>query len=356
MIRLKFLAVFFTAALLAFNACNKDAGTGIDNRDPALSVSVTDMVLTGSPRYDIVQIANAGGGQLKWDVVEQPDWINLSDLVGRVTEDTFALKLTTNFGKLVYGSYDGVIKITSNGGDATIAVHLVYKAPALGIDIPVINMDRHYNYSQLQISNIGGGELTWQITQAPEWLKFDVTEGSVFGRPEYIPYRARLSTLNYGSYEENVDIVSNGGEKQIKVYLTYEREVEVYPSIGAANIDLGDTYTMVQNKLGPPDRNWYERPEKTVFIHHFTYDDFGLHFSVTTNSMILYGSGKVSYIEVYAPYDGMTPELIGVGSSTADLIAAYGQPTAKNGNQWYYASGITYEISTDKVSGMIIKD
>jgi hypothetical protein len=356
MIRQRFLFFLSVAALLAFSACNKDAGTGLDNRDPVLSVSTTDMVLTGTPRYDQIQIANAGGNQLKWNVIAQPDWMDLSEMAGRVTTDTVALQLTTNFGKLVYGSYEGVIQITSNGGDATIAVHLVYKAPSLGIDVPVINMDRHYNYSELEIRNSGGGELTWQITQAPDWLKFDYTEGSVFGRPEKIPYRARLSTLNYGSYEENVQIVSNGGEQSIKVYLTYEREVEVYPGIGAANIDLGDTYTMVQNKLGKPDKNWYERPEKTVFIHHFTYDDFGLHFSVTTNSMILYGSGKVSYIEVYAPYDGMTPELIGVGSSTADLLAAYGQPAGKNGDQWYYSSGITYVIKLNKVSGIIIKD
>lgn len=356
MIRYKFMTVILSVILLAFTACNNDTGTGIDNRDPKLSVSANQMELSGSPRYDQIRIANAGGGQLKWNIVEKPDWMDLSDIVGRVTEDTFALKLTTNFGKLVYGSYEGVVKITSNGGDATVTVRLVYKAPSLGIDLPVINMDRHYNYSELEIRNIGGGELTWQISQAPEWLKFDYTEGSVFGRPEKIPYRARLRTLDYGSYEETVQITSNGGEQKIKVYLTYEREVEVYSGIGAANIDLGYTYTMVQNKLGKPDKNWYERPEKTVFIHHFTYDDFGLHFSVTTNSMILYGSGKVTYIEVYAPYDGMTPELIGIGSSTTDLISAYGQPTTKNGNQWFYASGITYLITSNKISGMIIKD
>ncbi len=351
----KHLLTFAAAVLLIAAACNKNPGSSIDNRGPVLSVSATDMQLSGSSRYDRILIANAGGGQLQWTVLEKPSWINLSELTGRVTQDTFALKLQTNFAVLEYGTYEGIIRITSNGGDAVITVRLIYKAPALGIDVPIINMDRHYTYSELEIRNLGGGELTWKIDKAPEWLKFEYTEGSVFDRPERVPFRARLRILPYGQYEEDVRIVSNGGEHNIKVYLTYEREVEVFPGIGAANIDLGYTYTMVQNKLGKPDRNWYERPEKTVFIHHFTYDDYGLHFSVTTNSMILYGSGKVDYIEVYAPYDGLTQEGIGIGSTTVELTKAYGQPLAKDGNKWLY-QGITYVIQSNKVSGMIIKE
>ncbi|RPI00216.1 MAG: hypothetical protein EHM72_09840, partial [Calditrichaeota bacterium] len=117
--RILFLAV--AALLVIISACSNDSGTGIENRDPILVVNNENLILTGSPRYDIIEISNGGGGQLKWNVVQWPDWMDLSTFAGRVDRDTLDLKLTTNFGKLQYGSYEGSIIITSNGGDATIA-------------------------------------------------------------------------------------------------------------------------------------------------------------------------------------------------------------------------------------------
>lgn len=348
-----FTLVFLIVLQLA--SCNKTPSSTIDNRPPQLSVNKTEMNLSGSSRYDQILIVNAGGGQLKWSIAEKPSWLNVSNMVGWVTQDTFVLKLQTNFAALEYGTHTGILRIESNGGNAEIQLRLVYRAPVLGIDVPIVNMDRRFTYTQLEIRNAGGGELVWKIDRAPEWLKFEVTSGSVFDRPEKVPFRARLRMLKYGQYQDEVKFVSNGGEHLLKVFLTYEREVEVYPGVGAANVDLGDTYTMVQNKLGKPDRNWYERPEKTVFIHHFTYDDLGVHFSVTTNSMILYGSGKVNYIEVYAPYDGLTPEMIGIGSASGELVQKYGQPLQKNGDAWIYP-GITYIVQAGRIVKMILKD
>jgi len=55
------------------------------------------------------------------------------------------------------------------------------------------------------------------------------------------------------------------------------------------------------------------------------------------------------------PYDGMTPELIGLGSSKSDLIAAVGEPQQKDGEKWIY-EGIIYVIKDGKVAEMIIKE
>lgn len=344
----------FSMALVAWVACDSPTTTGIDAR-PKLYVSTENLTLTGTSRYDIISLTNSGGSVLEWSIVAWPEWLGVSAYAGAVINDTLSLRLTTDFQKLVYGLYEGIIKITSNGGDATIAVKLNYTAPVLTIDIPTLNFDRHYLYAELLIQNSGGGELMWRIDALPGWLQVEVMSGSVFGRSERVPFRARLKNLPYGTFEDKVEISSNGGQSQVKVYLTFEREVEIYPGIGAANVNLGDSYTMVQNRLGKPDHNWYDRPAKTLFIHHFTYDDIGVHLSVKTNSLILYGSGKVGYIEVHAPYDGMTPELIGIGSTADELTAAYGQPSQENSNQWYYDSGITYILQNDKIAAIIIQ-
>ncbi|MDZ7371337.1 MAG: hypothetical protein ONB12_09220 [candidate division KSB1 bacterium] len=322
---------------------------------PQIAVVQETIVLTGTPRYDALKIYNAGGGALTWTITEWPNWLTISSYSGSIAADTLSLRLTTDFTKLpAYGDYEGAIKITSNGGELTVTVKYTYRPPQLKIDTPSLNFDRHFRYTELVIQNAGGGELRWQITEFPEWLQVNAVSGSVYGRPENVPLRVRLKDLPYGSYQSRIRITSNAGEAEIVVFLTYEREVEVYPGVGMAGISLGDTYIMVQNKLGQPDRNWYDRPEKTVFIHHFTYDEMGLHFAVKTNSMILFGSGKVGFIEVHAPYDGLTPEGIGIGSTAAELTAAYGEPTARVGNEWRYP-GITYIVQNNTVINMIMK-
>ncbi len=346
--------IFLLGFTLLFLACDNPTASKKDV-DPKLAVNAEEMILTGTPRYDILRIANAGGGVLKWSITEWPNWIKLSSFSGAVIDDTLSVRLTTDFSQLTYGEYVGVIKITSNGGDAEVTVRLSYSPPALKVETPTLNFDRHYLYTSLILSNAGGGELKWQIESLPEWLQGTQLSGSVFGRPEGVPLRARIKNLSYGSYEGQFRVTSNGGDATVKVYLNYEREVEIYPGVGAANISLGDSYTMVQNRLGTPDRNWYDRPQKTVFIHHFTYDELGLHFAVKTNSMILFGSGKVGYIEVHEPYDGMTEEGLGIGSTAAEVIAFYGPPSQTAGAQWIYNSGIIFVMQNDRISAIIIK-
>ena len=337
-------------------SCSENGTVVEPNNDPLISVSKTEINLSGNSFADRIEIINAGGGQLQWDIQEKPDWVDVSALVGTLTDDADTVRISTRFDLLEYGTYEGTVKINSNGGVISIILKLVYAPPKLKIENPVINMDRHYSRADLVIINEGGGELSWQITEAPAWVEFQVTEGMVKAFPQYVPFQIRFSSLDYGFYESKVKIESNGGALELSIFFIYEREIEVYPGDGAAYISLGQTYSAVQSQWGTPDKNWYDRPEKTLFIHHFTYDDVGLHFAVKTNSLILYGSGKVGYIEVVPPYDGMTEGLIGIGSTTDELKAAHGEPTSISGSEWYYEAGIIFIIRSNKINGMIIKE
>ncbi|RLD09353.1 hypothetical protein DRI50_12260 [candidate division KSB1 bacterium] len=320
-----------------------------------LNVDRTEINLTGNPFLDKILIINNGGGQLQWDIQEKPDWVDVSDLVGRITDDTATVRFSTKFDNLDYGVYSGMVKINSNGGVIEIKLTLDYKPPKLKVEKIVINMDRHYNRAELGIINEGGGELTWSIAEKPDWLSFQVEDGVVYSFPQYVPFQINFNALDYGYYESAIKLDSNGGSVEIAVYFTYEREIEVYPGVGAAYVTLGESYSAVQKQWGTPDKNWYDRPEHTLFIHHFTYDEIGLHFAVKTNSLILYGSGKVGYIEVFPPYDGMTEELLGIGSTVNELKAAKGDPLAINGGQWTY-EGIIFLIKNNMINGMIVKD
>ncbi len=353
----KIVITGFVAAALFIVGCS-DSGNGPEpQKDPVLTVNKSEIDLAGSSRFDRFNLMNNGGGQVEWRITEKPEWIDVSDDngIGLTATDTTTIRITTHFEDLDYGLYNGEIVITSNAGTVKIAVRLEYKAPLLKVDPALINMDRHYRYSEMSVINDGGGELMWTIMYKPDWLEFDQDSGYVYNQPEVVPYRARINSLSYGDYSDKLIIESNGGTIEVNVYLTYEREVEVYPPDGAAGIDLGFTYLMVEKLYGKPTSSGYQRPEKTIFIHNVFYAGPGLDFRVKNNSPILFGNGEIGYIRMVDPYDGLTPEMIGLGSTAEDVVAAYGEPQQKNGSDWIY-EGISFVMKNDKVTEMIIQE
>jgi hypothetical protein len=353
----KIALILFAGALLLIMACS-DSGTGPEvKKDPVLMANKESIDLTGNSRRDNFSLMNSGGGQVEWFLTQKPEWISVSEDrgIGLTPTDTTTIRMWTDFEMLDYGVHTGQIIISSNAGTVTINLSLEYKAPLLKVDPALINLDRHYRFSDMSIINDGGGELTWQIVSAPSWLEFEHSEGVVYRDAEVVPYRANIQSIDYGQYSDKIIIESNGGTIEVNAYLFYEREVEVYPGDSAAGIDLGFTYYMVEKLYGKPNNSGYTRPSKTVFIHNVFYSGPGLEFRIKNSSPILFGDGAVGYIRMVAPYDGLTPENIGLGSTTSDLTNAYGEPLEKDGSNWMY-EGIVYIIKNNKVSEMIIEE
>ena len=354
--RISILLMYFVIMLIA--SCDKKSvEPSIPAEDPILQVSATSMKLAGGPMFDVITIYGTGGGfNNQWRITSSPSWLSAQPMSGFFFTDSVQIRLTTIFDALEYGDYEDVIKVESTFGNAEIVVSLHYTPPQLELGTLVLNLDRHYSEGNFIIENSGGGGLEWVITESPNWLEFDSVIDTVYGPYQAVPFRVKFETIGYGDYEADIKIESNGGNAQLKSYLSYFREEEVYPGVGAAAIELGYSYDRVKQIWGTPDRNWYERPEKTVFIHYFTYEKLGLLFSVQNSSLILYGSGAVGYIHLSAPYDGLTVEKrIGIGSSLADLLTAYGDPTTLADDLYYYDIGITFEVKSDAVAAMIIK-
>lgn len=356
MTALKYISLLFITFLIFTITCENESEPSTQPGDPALAVSPASLQLTGSPMFDVITIYNQGGGVVSWNITASPLWLTVEPTSGTVTNDSVFVRLTTEFDALDYGDYQGNVTVQSNAGAADIVISLSYSPPELNLNTTLLNLDRHYSYGDLIIENVGGGGLEWKITDLPEWLEFDALSDIVYGRPQEVPFRVNFADVAYGEYDDTVRIESNGGTAEILVYLTYFREEEVYPGVGAANIALGDAYNRVKKIWGNPDRNWYERPEKTVFIHYFIYNDLGLLFSVQNSSPVLYGTGPVGYIKLIPPYDGLTVEKrIGIGSTLAELLAAYGDPTSIDNKTYYYDIGIAFEIENDMVYAMIIE-
>ena len=125
-------------------------GTG-PKSDPALALSIAQIVVGGDPRENRVELRSAGTGQLHWTLsVSRELWLRVSAEQGDTGGDwTFSgtgdVTLTVHTGSngLADGVYEGAICVKSNGGDAEIPVLMTVgdgSGPAPGdiieVDLP----------------------------------------------------------------------------------------------------------------------------------------------------------------------------------------------------------------------------
>lgn len=179
---------------------------------PRLAVSVPDIdfgVLEfGRPSpTKRVEFHNAGGGRLDAHARSDQPWLHLRQ-VGMSLEVSVRTALT--------GSLTGVIKVSSNGGDASVlVVARVLRGPEL--DVPrCVDMGRVVGKtrasSRVPVVNSGVGELKWSVVSPNSFFDVVATESDVEIRlkPSLLP----------GDYRGLFRIDSNGGSAEIEVLAT----------------------------------------------------------------------------------------------------------------------------------------
>ncbi|GAB5518348.1 MAG: hypothetical protein RhofKO_05990 [Rhodothermales bacterium] len=99
---------------------------------------------------------------------------------------------------------------------------------------------------------------------------------------------------------------------------------------GVQGIHFGDTWADTLKRLGEPDLKtrgdgmrawinlWYRTGEYAGLKYQFIHDQDD------------YESSVLDYVVIKAPYSGQTPEGIGIGATTEQVEAAYGEPDWSN--------------------------
>ncbi|ODS41140.1 MAG: hypothetical protein A7315_02140 [Candidatus Altiarchaeales archaeon WOR_SM1_79] len=71
------------------------------------------------------------------------------------------------------------------------------------------------------ISNYGGGKLSWQIADKPDWIEVSKSSGKVTTGKDTITVTADINQET-GTYSGTISITSNGGNKGVTVFLNLE--------------------------------------------------------------------------------------------------------------------------------------
>jgi hypothetical protein len=122
-----------------------------------------------------------------------------------------------------------------------------------------------------------------------------------------------------------------------------EPPVLVEPNAGVGKVQKGMNRDQVEAAIGKPERinglfSFYSR--RGMFV------GFG-------------NDGVMFNIKCTRPFAGVTKEGIGIGSTRAELLAAYGNPSEekhfKDGdNLWFAPIGISFDVENDKVTSFIV--
>jgi hypothetical protein len=327
------LIVLSLVAGMIFFACggkDKKAPTNPTESPTArMRVSSNEIYLTGNPSLDLIEISNRGNTLLSYEITELPDWLSISKMNGSAqwrAPDT--VNVTVKFDVLAEQEYTGKIKIQSNGGNAEITVIYKNLPPKLTVWLPELQMSRDYMATKITFYNEGGREIDWSVTSHPSWIVLSQDSGTVYALPEEVDVKIDVSTIVYGLYKEKIVIHSNAGDAEVLVNFLYERQIEVFPGVGAGDVAIGDTYlTMTHVHSDPPIYGTPEIPGKMVQLFA-KYPSEGLTFKFVPSTTLAAGFDykKVQSIYMYPPYDGLTEKNIGIGSAFADVLTAYGDP------------------------------
>ena len=162
------------------------------------------------------------------------------------------------------GRYECSVSI-SDGQETTIGkIHIdVVEVPILQVSTDALDYSYCQNEQSFTVENIGKANLIWQISPAKSWLQANPPAGQLaYGEKVAISIVVNRDHLNGGEYTGLAGIRSNGGDRDIAVYL----DVPVTPVM--LHIPAGE-FTM-GSAAGVAD----ELPVHTVMLDEYWIDRY----------------------------------------------------------------------------------
>jgi hypothetical protein len=219
----------------------------------------------------------------------------------------------------------------------------------LSVDKETLTLSQMNNSGFFEISNAGEDELSWQIISLPDWLNISKVNGRVTDKADTVDVTADIYQ-SAGYYEGKIAIKSNGGSKQILVTYAVQFSIKVFPGTGAANIFLNDSYNEIIDEHGFSDTFITDFDSTGAIIGHIVqYLNKGLGFYLNGNGLTPQLTDSASRIIMEVPYEGVTENFIGIGSSLTEVqdLLGIADVVDTTSNFWGYSNGINFYYNED---------
>jgi len=198
---------------------------------PRLSVEPRSLNFGLIGREDVatlnLTIANAGTGELYWEVENRGTWLDIAPARGVCHPGQESTVTVKAYALAVGGETDRAwLTVRSNGGQADIFASVSVSSPVLAVDAPKLDLGTSRNYAPvvqwLGLSNRGVGLLQGTITSQVPWL---AVEPLVFECPTGASLQVRVQARPEGlrpganNVARALLVESNGGNEEIEVHL-----------------------------------------------------------------------------------------------------------------------------------------
>jgi len=101
---------------------------------PALDVSESSLDFGPAKTHLVFYLVNRGAGSLDYGITDDRNWLSVMPFGGKIGNDSVQITAKVDRSSLAPNKYTGTLKITSNGGDTTIAVTVIR------LDNPIVEL------------------------------------------------------------------------------------------------------------------------------------------------------------------------------------------------------------------------
>ena len=164
------------------------------------------------PAAQTVTIANTGGGTLSWAASSNSPWLTVGPTSGT---GTGTLTIGINTSGLSAQTYNGAISVTASGASPqTISVKLTVAAPAPSLSLSTNKATFSFTLGgstpatqTVNVSNAGGGTLSWSASSNSPWLTVSPASGSGAGT---LTLGINTAGLSAQTYNGAVSVTASG--------------------------------------------------------------------------------------------------------------------------------------------------
>ncbi|MBC8185657.1 T9SS type A sorting domain-containing protein, partial [candidate division KSB1 bacterium] len=220
------------------NGGTKTLAVSASKEVPDLSVSTNELDFGSSETSKNFNVTNVGNGTLTWNISANKSWISVNPKSGSSTTQPTQIAVGVDRSSLSAGTFTGTITVTSTGGTKTISVSASKEVPDLSVTPTALDFGSNETSKTFNISNIGNGTLTWNISDDKDWISASPATGSTTTETDQIIVSVDRSNLSGGTFSGTVTVTSNGGTKTVAISVTNEApQLSVNPLI----LDFGTT-------------------------------------------------------------------------------------------------------------------
>lgn len=186
---------------------------------PAIGASPTSFSFmaqqgSGNPANQTLSLNNVGGGTLSWSASDNATWLRLSPASG-TGNGVIAVSAAT--GSLAVGTYTGTITVSATGAASvsvpvTVTVTAAPVPPAIGASPTSLSFAATQGAANpasqsVNISNAGGGTLSWSASDNAAWLILSQTSGIGNG---VVTVSVAAGAMAAGSYNGSIALSAIG--------------------------------------------------------------------------------------------------------------------------------------------------